>query len=110
MAMESTEAEVCIVESLNFLDEETRREGRILAQALTLSGKNPHYTYVRNRRELECFIAEFSRSRYRYLHLSYHGNETQFWTTLDAIDWRELVQVLAPIKGRRRLFISSCLA
>jgi hypothetical protein len=108
--MESTEAEVCIVESLNFLDEETRREGRILAQALTLSGKRPHYTYVRNSRELECFVEEFSRSTYRYMHLSCHGNEKQFWTTLDAIGWRDFVQLLAPIKGRRRLFISSCLA
>lgn len=105
-----TDAEVCIVESLNFLDEPLPREGEIIARTLQLSGKRPHYTYVRSRLELERFIEEFNRSSFRYLHFSCHGNEKEFHTTLDAIEWQEFVKMLAPVKPPRRLFVSSCLA
>jgi len=108
--MPSTAAEVCIVESLGFFDETDRKEGEIVARTLKLTGKSPHYSYVRSRAELEAFFKEYGKSPYRYLHLSCHGNKNGFGTSLEFVPESELVELLAPIKGRRRLFVSSCYA
>jgi hypothetical protein len=43
-----TTANVCIVESLGFFDEDLRREGEIISRTLRLSGKRPYYSYVRS--------------------------------------------------------------
>ena len=50
----------------------------------------------------------FSRSRYRYLHLSCHGDEESIDTTLDEIKFKELGKILKPHLKKRRLFVSSC--
>jgi hypothetical protein len=108
--MQRTDAEVCIVESLDFFDERERKEGEIISRTLRLTGKSPHYSYVRSRLELEAFLEEYKRSKYRYLHLSCHGNKGGFGTTVDFIPAADLLALLSKIKGNRRLFISSCCA
>lgn len=64
-------AEVFIVESLGKDDE---REGRIIESILRMGGKHPVYRFVKTRDELEDVIEEFHASKYRYLHISSHGN------------------------------------
>ena len=104
-----TKPEVFIVESLTFEDEkEQQYEGRILTDILRLGGKDPHYYYVRTKRELEAILDRFEESECRYLHLSCHGNRTALGTTLDVIPVRELRTILNPYLEGRRLFLSTC--
>lgn len=106
-----SEAEVFIIESLDFDDErEQRFEGRIISEILALSGKRCEYVYIRTRRELEAVLQQFSASRFRYLHLSCHGGGDNLHTTLDAIPFKEFGQLLAPHIAKRRLFVSACSA
>ena len=101
--------EVFIVESLRWADEiKGRHEGRILTDILRLSGKDPVYYYVRTRQELVELMGLFQETKYRYLHLSCHGDKESIETTLDRIDFEELGEILNPYLNRRRLFVSSC--
>ena len=101
---------VCIVESLEFLQEDSHREGEIIARTLRLSGKQTHYTYLRTVDELKVFIKEFGESEHRYLHLSCHGNQSNFYTTTGHISAAALAKLLAPHVTKRRVFLSACLA
>lgn len=104
-----SQAEVFIVESLKFADESKERfEGRIISQVLGLSGKKCQYCYVRTKRELKVVMRRFSRSEYRYLHLSCHGNESSMSTTLDIIPFPEFADIVKPHLRNRRLFLSAC--
>ena len=105
-----TEANVCIVESIDFLQEDSLKEGEVISRTLRMSDKRSQYVYVRSRRELERLVCEFGRSSFRYLHISCHGNEEGFATTLDFIPSEEMAGLLEPHMNRRRLFISACLA
>lgn len=101
---------VCIVESLRFLEEDTHREGEIIAKTLRLSGKETHYSYLRTRQELEAYVKEFGASPHRYLHVSCHGNEGGFGTTTGYLAAEEFARLLAPHVDNRRVFLSACLA
>ena len=104
-----TKPEVFIVETLKFKDERKGRlEGKVLTDMLELIGKSPRYYYIRTRKELKSVLKIFSRSRYRYLHLSCHGDEESIGTTLDEIKFKELGKILKPHLKKRRLFVSSC--
>lgn len=105
-----TTATVCIVESLELLQEDTLREGEIIARTLRLSGKQTHYTYLRSNRELEIFVDEFGKSEHRYLHISCHGNKGAFYTTTGEIPAAKFAKMLAPHVRGRRVFLSVCLA
>jgi hypothetical protein len=104
-----TTATLCIVESLEFLQEDTHREGEIISRTLRLSGKPTHYVYLRSRDELEAFVKEFGRSDDRYLHISCHGNTGEFFTTTGKISAVEFAKLLAPHVSKRRVFLSACL-
>jgi hypothetical protein len=106
--MSRTKATICIVESLEFLQEESHREGEIVARTLRLSEKPAAYAYVRTRAELEAFIKEFGESSHRYLHLSCHGSKTALYTTTDRVPAQELAAFMAPHVSKRRVFLSSC--
>lgn len=105
-----TRPEVCIIESLNFMEEDGYKEGEIIARTLRLKEKRAHYTYVRTTEELTAFMKEFGESDYRYLHISCHGNQGQFFTTVDPLSIEEFVEILAPHVRGRRIFLSACLA
>ena len=107
---QKTKSNVCIVESLDFMDEDARREGEIISRTLKMSGKRPYYVYIRSRDELEAFAKEFGKSEYRYLHISCHGGKGAFYTTLNKIDALDLARILAPHVNHRRVFLSACLA
>ncbi len=104
-----TRADVFIIESLDLEDEkESRQEGEILSRILRLSGKAPIYYYIRTKSELVHLLREFRASRYRYLHLSCHGNHGAAFTTLDEIPFRELSDLLRSPLEKRRFFVSAC--
>ena len=61
------------------------------------------------KKELEKVMGFFQESRYRYLHLSCHGDKKSIATTVDYdIDFKELGKILKRSPGNRRLFMSSC--
>jgi len=108
---ESTKPEVFIIESLNFEDEKHNRfEGRIISQIMALSGKACEYYYIRTEREFQKVLKLFSKSQYRYLHLSCHGDTShkKLHTTLDCISFDRLSEIMTPYLGNRRLFVSAC--
>jgi hypothetical protein len=106
-----TKATIWIVESLGYRDENTRKEGEIISRTLRLSGKQTDYTYLRTQTEFKAFVKEFGQSTHRYLHISCHGNESEFCTTTGRIPALKFAQILAPnLKNPRRVFLSTCLA
>lgn len=105
--MSSSRAEVYIIESL---DENDDREGEVIYRTLKMSKKEPIYRYIRTRNELEHFLDEFEDSKYRYLHISCHGNRNGVATTLDQISVEEFSEIVGPVLDERRLFLSTCQA
>lgn len=55
----ATKPTVCLVESLGFLEEQTHKEGEIIARTLQMSGKRSAYAYVRSKKELSAVVREF---------------------------------------------------
>lgn len=105
-----TKATVWIVESLEFSDENSHKEGEIISRTLRMSGKRSDYTYLRTGKEFETFMKEFGESTHRYLHISCHGHTGGFHTTTDMIPALEFARILAPHVSKRRVFLSTCLA
>jgi hypothetical protein len=106
-----SQPEIFIIESLEFKDERSHRfEGRIISQILALNGKKCEYCCIRTTRELKEMPNQFASSRYRYLHLSCHGNSTTMFTTLDGIPFADFGQLIKPYVRNRRLFLSACSA
>lgn len=105
-----TKADVFIIESLDPDDEGNGRfEGSVISSILRLHGKQPKYRYVRTREEFEEAVEEFGKSRYRYLHISAHGDKEGLCTTnLAPIDFDELGDMLKPHFKDKRLFLSAC--
>lgn len=100
---------VFILESLDFNDEKKEHfEGEIISKILGLSNIDHEYQYFRTEREFDYYLQEFSRSKYRYLHISCHGKDNSISTTFDEIDLRTLVLKLENILDKKRLFLSAC--
>jgi hypothetical protein len=98
-------AEVFIVESLGKDDEP---EGKIIESILRMGGKRPVYRFVKSRDDLEDVIKEFHASKYRYLHISSHGNVHEFCFRFGAIKFKEFADLLRANLRHRRLFVSAC--
>ncbi len=85
-----------IIESLTLDDEDNERfEGRMLSHVLNLSERQSTYYYIRTRQELVHVLDIFEASKYRYLHLSCHGDESALATTLDEIPLGKLGEMVA---------------
>lgn len=106
--IQETQPEVFILESLSFDDEETRCEGRILADILRLCGTKPRYYYFRTEKELEQLADVYRRSGYRYLHLSCHGDRHQIHLGLNSITFARFGEIFEGKLRNRRLFVSAC--
>src|ERR1700761_5350420 len=102
--------DVFIIETLDPEDEGNGRfEGVFLGQMLRLHGKSPKYRYVRTRRQFAHAVRQFGASRYRYLHISSHGDCNGLYTTnQDFIDHKALAAMLEPHAEGRRIFASAC--
>jgi hypothetical protein len=106
----TTKPDVFIIETLDPDDEGNGRfEGVFLSQMLRLHGKSPKYRYVRTRSEFAQAVKSFGASRYRYLHISSHGNPDGICTTnQDFIGNEDLAAMLKPHIDERRIFASAC--
>jgi hypothetical protein len=105
----NTTADVFIVESLRFEDEERDHfEGEFLAHILRLADRQVRYYYIRTRAELDEVLDRFEDSGFRYLHLSCHADTSGIALTLDHLSVAELAQVLGPVLAERRVFFSAC--
>jgi hypothetical protein len=101
--------DVFIIESLRFEDEEAGwPEGKFLAHILQLAGRRYRYVYIRTKAELNAVIDQFEDSNFRYLHLSCHASAKEIALTLDRVPIAELAEMLAPVLGKRRVFLSAC--
>ena len=111
MNEDKTKAAVFIIESLSEEEEEQEEkyEGKLLQQILKLSKIESTYYYIRTRKEFVRILQLFGDSKYRYLHLSCHGNKEKIKLTYDEINFTEFAEDLG-IRGfeERRLFLSSC--
>ena len=105
-----TQADVYIIESLDPDDEGNGRcEGSIISHVLRLHGKSPKYKYVRTRSAFREAVADFAESKYRYLHISAHGNNKAMYTTNnDRIKFAKLAEIFGPCLKNKRLFLSTC--
>ena len=107
--MATTKASVFIIESLSFEDErDGDLEGHLLQQMLHLSGKDAEYVYIRTARELEEVLDQFYESKYRYLHISCHGNRDELALTLDTLQFSAFGKMAHRALRNRRLFVSAC--
>jgi hypothetical protein len=106
----ATVPDVFIIETLNPDDEGNGRfEGSVISSVLRLHEKKPIYCYVRTRDQFIEAVTEFGKSRYRYLHISAHGNKHGLFTTnQDKVSYTDLAKILAPHLKKRRLFLSAC--
>lgn len=101
--------QVFIIESLDFDDEdESRLEGKVLSDVLTMCRKKPLYFYFRTAAELAVLAEKFYQSGYRYLHLSCHGSNRSIHTTLDSIRYTDFAEIFSGKLVNRRLFASAC--
>jgi len=104
-----SEAEVFIIESLKFYDENKKWfDGKFVSDILRMRGKKPKYYYIRTKKELKAVLGKFLNSGYRYLHLSCHGTSRSIDTTLDSIPFTRLKGLLQPYLRGKRLFMSTC--
>jgi hypothetical protein len=113
--MSKSKPEVFIIESLTLADEKRNcPEGRRIADMIALSGpsgKRCKYFYIRTQLEFAKILQIFKRSRYRYLHLSCHGEEgVGLWTTFERMSFGQVSELLCPYIDKKRVFLSACKA
>jgi hypothetical protein len=107
--MTITHPKVFIIESLDFKDEKNGHfEGEVISKILNFSSIEHKYYYIRTRQEFEHVIGLFKKSKYRYLHISCHGNSNALYTTLDEIPFNELELIFEDALDNKRLFLSAC--
>lgn len=104
-----TQPKVFIIESLRFKDEKKDLfEGKVISKILNFADIGCKYYYVRTKKEFEHVIGIFRKSKYRYLHISCHGDRNGIETTLDEISFQELGLIIQGALDKKRLFISAC--
>jgi len=106
-----TKPSVFIIESLTFEDENNKRfEGKFLSHLLKLGGIETQYFYIRTKKEFKEVLSKFYDSKYRYLHISCHGDKKSLAFTLDDISHEEFGVLTEAFLYKKRLFLSACSA
>jgi hypothetical protein len=101
--------EVFIIESLLPDDiANGRREGDLIARILRMGGRNPKYRNIKTLIGFKRALAEFSRSNYRYLHISSHGAKDHFLFHFDVMYFNQFRGLIRNILLHKRVFISAC--
>jgi hypothetical protein len=106
----ASEPEVFIVESLYRKEEDANcYDGKRLHDILCLdSARRPKYYYIRTKQELKEIARLFTESRYRWLHLSCHGDDRGLGFRLDSLSFAEFSEIFSGRLDKRRLFVSAC--
>ncbi|MFC9540776.1 hypothetical protein ACFTQ7_12920 [Lysinibacillus sp. NPDC056959] len=102
---------VFIIESLSLDDENNEQfEGEILKRILKLVEIPVEYRYIRTKEELQVMIKQFEKLKYKYLHLSCHGNSSGIAMTLDELSFpfEKFKNMFRSSNLKKRLFLSSC--
>ena len=104
--MPLTKADVFIIESLPDTDP---HDGKVLSDVLTMMGKKPIYRKVKDVDDFEASLEEYKNSKYRFLHISCHGNESQIFFENGMVDYLGFGNLFAnhrlPVT---RIFFSAC--
>lgn len=109
MAIQKTNPDVFIIESLSVDDERHGRyEGRILSNILRLSGKNPKYFYIQKQDELKHVVKLFELSNYRFLHISCHGTDNSVMIGENTLTYTDFCNYFSKTLKLKRLFLSAC--
>jgi hypothetical protein len=107
--MEEHKYGVFIIESMDLNNELNKKmDGLALKSILDLCDIPCIYYYIRTKLELKEIILKFDESKFRYLHLSCHGNEERIKLTFEAIYFEELESIIGKHLKYKRLFLSAC--
>lgn len=94
-----------IIESLN---EEDINDGKIFHEALlSLGTYNPIYIKVYDKKEFENALLKFSKSDYKYLFISAHGDDENIYLEYDSFNAYDLDDMKINF-NRKRIFMSTC--
>lgn len=94
-----------IVESL---DDKDINNGKILYDSLKSINKfNPVYIKIYNLNEFKSVMVKFCKSGYKYLFLSAHGDEENFFLTNGQVNAYDLLDIEINL-DKRRIFLSTC--
>lgn len=96
---------IFIIESLRSKD---YFDGETLSDILKLSKIPVKYTWADTKDDLITHIAAFKKSKYRYLHLSCHADETGIEINGEDISNSQIQVILRHAIINRRLFMSAC--
>lgn len=101
-----TISDVFIIESL---PAENPHDGKLLFDVLKMMGKNPIYRKVKDADDFENALNDYKQSKYRFLHISCHGNKSQVFFEEGMVDYLGFGNLFAnhslPVT---RIFFSAC--
>lgn len=97
---------IYIIESLNNDD---NKDGLILHEILNVCGIENYYNSIKTKEEFIKTINDFENCRFRYLHLSFHGNKNGFKLNDGTfITNAKFSEIIGDNFKNRRFFMSSC--
>ena len=104
------DADVFIIEALKSEDyARNLADGKHLENQLNLLGFHPIYRRALSKDDFVCAVNEFTRSNYRFLHISCHGDmENVFIYDKDVLTYDEMATILKPNIKNARLTFSAC--
>lgn len=100
-----TEYGVFIIE---FLRADDYPDGDNLHEILKLSLIDTEYKWVDSKEEFKKALQDFNKSKFRYLHISCHADETGLEINGDEITNLEFQQMTEKCLNNKRLFLSAC--
>lgn len=95
---------------IEFLRADDCADGEILSQILELSNIDVIYKWANNKIHLAELLQEFKKSKFRYLHISCHANETSLEINGDEITNSKFESISKDVLKNRRIFLSACKA
>jgi hypothetical protein len=93
---------------IEFLRADDYPDGDNLHKILKLSLIDTKYKWVNSKEEFKNALKSFNKSRFRYLHISCHADETGLEINGDEITNLEFQQMTEKYLSNKRLFLSAC--
>ncbi|THD30703.1 MAG: hypothetical protein DI588_14840 [Flavobacterium johnsoniae] len=93
---------------IEFLRDGDYSDGDNLHEILKLSCIPTKYEWVDTKEDLQLALENFERSKYRYLHISCHADETGLEINSDEITNAEFERMTKGKLKNKRLFLSAC--
>jgi hypothetical protein len=93
---------------IEFLRADDYTDGENLHEILKLSLVPTTYKWVDTKSELKAALNDFNKSKFRYLHVSCHADETGFELNGDDLTNAEFEQLTKTLLKDKRIFLSAC--